>query len=242
MSKYKIILGFALILLAVLLSCRMKISGNKNKTINVDQTVPDSAQGFGYKMMWLAVKTDDQHKLADFLKLKNIEKCNWKVGINTAYKFPDSSIFITPYIDGWTLACSVNMFIIKSQNEDLHEVKNLLKILSRVFGEAQYFFSFRTADCYIWMKAVNGKIARVYSICQGENISIEGEPTNFEKNYNFINTFSPEAKDSTYYERKDIFWPDEEFVMKVAENWSVDPSKLERRKDLFGKFGLIGQK
>ncbi|MFM2224831.1 MAG: hypothetical protein RJA07_1033 [Bacteroidota bacterium] len=206
---------------------------------SVDQTVPDSAVGFGYKCMWFAVKTNDQQKLADHLKIKNTIKCNWKVGIDKAY---EDSVFITPPIDGWTLACGLG-FPTGYSNEAVDEVKQILQTLSKEFGEAQFFCTNRVIEYHSWIRATNGQVTRVYSYLgeQGENIVIEGETTDFEKTFKLVNTFSQEAKDENYFDNIDLILPDESFVMKVAENWSIDPTKLDNRKDLLPSLGLIGQ-
>ncbi len=70
------------------------------------QKVPDSPVNFGYKCMWYAVKTVDKQKLAEKLGLNNVSDCNWHTGIERAYK---GSVFITPAIDGWTLACGLGL-------------------------------------------------------------------------------------------------------------------------------------
>ncbi len=57
----------------------------------------------------------------------------------------------------------------------------------------------------------------------------EGEATEFEKSLHLIDTFSEEADEENYFERDDITLPDEEFLMKIAENWSLIPSILENR-------------
>lgn len=89
-----------------------------------------------------------------------------------------------------------------------------------------------------------GKIVRAYCFLgeSGENLIVEGEPTDFEKEYKLINTLSKEAQNDKYFEREDLFYPDEEFVMKVAENWSINPQTLEERKDVKNELGIIGNK
>ncbi|QNF33197.1 hypothetical protein HUW51_10835 [Adhaeribacter swui] len=205
-----------------------------------NQTVPDLPVGFGYKCMWFAVKTDDKAKIARILGIKNVKECNWKVGIEKAYA---GSIFITPAIDGWTLSCGVGLPHDGSE-ESIYEVKELLQILSKEFGEAQFFSTHRIVEYHCWMKATDGKVSRVYSYLgeSGENILIEGTPIGFEKSLKLANTFSDEAKDNKYFEREDITWADEELVMKIAGEWSIDPSQLDKRKDVAPSLGLLGQK
>lgn len=206
----------------------------------VDKNVPDSAVSFGYKCMWFAVKSNNKNRLAAILKLKNISECNWKVGIDKAY---NGSVFITPTIDDWTLACGWGLPHGDSK-EGIDLVKNILQSLSKEFGEAQFFCTNRVTEYHCWIKATNGQVERVYSYLgeSGENIAIEGQPTEFEKTLKLANTFSNEAKDENYFEREDIVWADEELVMQVAGHWSMDPSKLDNRQNITPDLGLLGQR
>lgn len=207
---------------------------------SVDRTVPDSAVGFGYKCMWIAVKTGKKIRLAEILKLKNLSDCNWQVGIDKAY---NGSVFITPTIDGWTLACGWGLPHGDSK-DGVEEVKNILRTLSKEFGEAQFFCTHRVTEYHCWIKANDGLIERVYSYLgeSGENIVIEGQPTEFEQILKLANTFSNEVKDEKYFERVDIVWEDEELVMQVAEHWSIDPTKFDEREDIAPGLGLLGQR
>jgi hypothetical protein len=56
-----------------------------------------------------------------------------------------------------------------------------------------------------------------------------------------IDTFSVEAREKNYFEREDIILPDEEMVMSVAENWSINPSALESRNYIMPALGLLGE-
>lgn len=206
----------------------------------VDKTVPDSAVGFGYKFMWFAVKTDNMHRTAEILELKNISDCNWQVGIDKAY---NGSVFITPTIDGWTLACGWGL-LHGDTREGIDEVKQILEKLSKEFGEAQFFCTHRVTEYHCWIKATNGQVERVYSYLgeSGENIAIEGKPTEFEQTLKLANTFLDEAKEENYFEREDLVWADEELLLQVAGHWSIDPTKLDERQDIAPSLGLLGQR
>ena len=241
--------GIIIILLAIAVivflffknkSSEQNATNTSTMTYTVEQTIPDSAVSFGYKCIWFAVKTSNQEKLIELLKIKNVEKCNWKMGIDKAYK---GSIFITPAIDGWTLACGLGLPTGDSK-ESIKEVKKTLQTLSKEFGEAQFFCTHRVVEYHCWMKAINGQVTRVYSYLgeAGENIAIEGIPTDFEKKYKLINTFSEEAKGEKYFEDTNLVLPNEELLMQVAGHWSINPTELENRKDLTPSIGLIGER
>jgi hypothetical protein len=215
----------------------MKIYKSADLPFVKGQTIPDLPVSFGYKCMWYAVKTEDKWKLAEGLGLKNLSDCNWKTGIDKAYK---GSVFITPVVQGWTLACG--LVLSPAEGKDgISEVKDVLVRLSREFGEAQYFCTHRITEYHCWMKAIHGEVIRVYAYLgeSGENIAVEGEPTEFEKTLSLANTFSEETNGDDYFEREDITWPYEQLVMEVAAHWSIDPSVLEDKKDIPPGLGLI---
>ena len=189
--------------------------------------------------MWFASRTADKNKVAEILELKNTSICNWQVGIDRAY---NGSVFITPLIDGWSLACGWGLPHGDSK-DGIEEVKKILQSLSKEFGEAQFFCTHRVTEYHCWIKATSGQIQRVYSYLgeSGQNIVIEGEPTKFEKTLNLGNTFSEEANYDKYFERRDILWPNEGLVMKIAEHWSLDPTQLDNRTDITPSLGLLGE-
>lgn len=202
-------------------------------------TTADNPVGFGYKCLWFAVKTDNQHQVAELIEVNDPKQSNWKSGIDNAY---DKSIFITPTIDGWTLAVGWGLPLGDSK-EGLEKVKGLLKILSREFGEAQFYCTHRVVEYHCWIKSTNGNIERLYSYLgeSGENIDISGDPTEIEKTLKLIDTFSEEAKQDDYWDRDDLTYPDEELVMKIAGDWSIDPTTLNDRQDIKG-LGLLGKR
>ncbi len=202
-------------------------------------TEKDTPMNFGYKIVWIAVKTGNKSELSKILGLENSKSANWKSGIEKAY---DSSIYITPQIGKWTLA--VGMGLPLGDNiESIQKLEVLLNKLSSEFGEAQFFGTHRVVEYHNWMKSVNGKMERIYSYLgeSGENIKVYGLPTEPEKNLRLFNSLSEEAKSDEYWEREDLDYADEELVMKIAENWSVNPTKLTQRRDIKNELGIVGE-
>ena len=68
---------------------------------------------FGYRCIWIAVKSIDTEKIAQTIGLNNRQKSNWKTGLEHAHK---SSLFISPPIDEWTLIIGYGF----PQEENLH--------------------------------------------------------------------------------------------------------------------------
>lgn len=240
--------GILILIIGVLFAIMSRF-GNNSKTefktektiVEINQTEIDSAVNFGYKTVWLALKTGNKKRVAELLKLQNTKECNWEVGISESY---NSSIYITPQINDWTLVCGMALLNGKNDKENIIFIRETIEALSSEFGEAQFFGSHRVVEYQSWMKAKNGKLIRAYCFLgeSGENLIVEGEPTDFEKKYNLINTLSQEAQDDRYFESESLFYPDEAFVMKVAEHWSINPQTLEGRKDIKSELGIIGNK
>ncbi len=212
----------------------------KKKPENLeDDSDEDSPVGFGYKCMWIAVKTNNQQQLADALGLRDQQTCRWKTGIEQAYK---GSIFITPTIDHWTLAAGWGLPRGDSK-ESLVKIKNVLDQLSNKFDEAQFFGSHRGVGYSCWAKSTKGKMDRVYA-CFDEsdpNIEIFGEKTDIEMEYDLMEASLQEINYIDDFGAEKWFFPDEELVMTIASHWSVDPTKLGDRTDIQGP-GILGSK
>ena len=200
-----------------------------------DRTIPDMPDGFGPKCLWFAIRSENAQQIAEVMNLQHLDPCNWTVGIKEAYQ---GDIFITPVIDGWTMVLGWGLPTGDTPDE-VEKVKKLLISLSTEFGDAQYFGTHRVSDFHVWMKAVNGTVTRAYGYADGDNFIVEGVPTDFEAGLNLVNTFSEEARQKDYYSREDVTHPNEQTVMDVAANWSVDPSELYERKDLKPGLGYL---
>lgn len=241
---YLILLG-TVILISVSVWYARKVDtplDNPNNTNQVEDYInitEDTPISFGYKCMWFAIKTGNQQLVANIIGLKSPKQSNWKSGIDNAY---DGAIFITPTIDSWTLVVGWGLPS-GDTKESLEIVKQLVKDLSKEFGEAYFFCTHRVVEYHCWLKSTNGKIDRLYSYLgeSGENIAILGEPTDVEKPYKLIDTFSEEAKQEIYWEQEDLTIPDEELVIKIAGVWSIDPTTLEGRREVKG-LGLLGKR
>ncbi len=237
--KILIVTGIiALILISVWYAKKKGVTSEfKPEKIKIE-TEKDDPIDFGYKTVWIAVKTDNKQRVAEILKLKNIQPSNWKSGIETAY---NNGVFITPQIGQWILA--VGMKLVNYGNlENINQLEKTLNILSSEFGEAQSFGTHRVVEYHHWMKSVNGETKRIYSYIgeSGENIKVYGDLTEPENGLNLFNSLSKEAESDEYWEREDLDYADEELVMKIAENWSVNPTKLTERKDIKNELGLTG--
>jgi hypothetical protein len=178
---------------------------------------------FGYKSLWIAVRSDSPALVAN--KLADLEKENYKTKKHIFFKYDNSEVYVSNVYKGWTfiLADLRDM----PSGEDLRfipDLKALLNNLSTSFGEAQYFGSHRVVDYSCWVKSTNGKIDRFFSFVGGGDgyVLVEGEPSAIETKHNLLKT-TINLTDADYEKFKS---PDEEILMDIAGNWSIDPVKL----------------
>jgi hypothetical protein len=190
---------------------------------------------FGYKTAWFAVRSEDMNAVAKAIGLESPEQVNWQYGVFHAYEYNDYQIFVAPPVKGWVLALGTP--VVWEADDHAHE---RTVRLSKQFGETQLFASVRTSSAYLWARAVNGKLLRLFYDGDGERRVI-GENTEAEEElgFNFFDATSPESSQPGYWERKDLTFPNDDCVLKVAGKWSVDPSKLDKM-GLEASLGLLG--
>ncbi|MEN6627568.1 MAG: hypothetical protein ABFD69_15195 [Candidatus Sumerlaeia bacterium] len=187
--------------------------------IEVDPCAP---QAFGYKCAWLAIRTGEPEKVVEALGLTEVRPCSWAEGIKVAYI---GRVFVSPPVNGWVFAVS---FAFPSEPET---IAPFLEEVGGHFDEVQYFGTHRVVEYHAWALARAGKIVRAYAYLgeRGETLWDVGPktPGELELGVNFFDERSPEAKDEKYFERTDLAYPDEEYVMQIAGKWSVNPDLLE---------------
>lgn len=199
-----------------------------------EATTPTPPEPFGYKTGWFALPSVDIVAVARALELQNVQQANWHYGLSRALDSEHYSIFVTPPVNRWILAVGVPILF----EGDEHYLDRMVE-LSRKFGEAQYFASMRISSVYIWARAGRGKLIRCFSEQDGERREV-GEPTEAEKRINFFDPNSREAQQPEYWDRKDLEYPDEEHVLRIASDWSVNPANLDQI-GLAPALGLLGE-
>jgi hypothetical protein len=176
---------------------------------NLDLPVP-----FGPKMAWLALETRDTEAAASALGLREARPATWAEGIDAASEL---SVFVTPPLGDWTLAVGAALF-----PPDRVEgfVKPLLEWLSGQFGDAQYFSTHRDVELHVWARGRQGRLVRGYGWLGEKALTLwdEGGLTKEERflGLSFFEGRSPAGTS-----------PDENFVMQLANLWSIDPTSLD---------------
>jgi hypothetical protein len=203
------------------------------------QMQPDQPRPFGYKIAWLALRTTAADAVASALGMTESRIATWVEGIAAAYD--PSSVFVTPPLAGWTLATGVSLF-----SPDTVEAfaKPLLARLSRAFGDAQYFCTHRVVEAHIWARAVEGRLVRGYGWVGDQGVTLwdEGMQTQEERDlgFGFFDERCSEVGQRDYWTRKDLTFPNENCVMRLAGRWSIDPSTLDEKFTEPG-LGVLGE-
>ncbi|AMV37016.1 hypothetical protein [Planctomyces sp. SH-PL62] len=170
---------------------------------------------FGYKTWWLVVDSLDASAVAETLGLRETRPAEWDVD-----PYSPGGVFVSPSGLGWT-------FIL---GHPIHEpgdprLADLLRDLSRRFGEAQFYVSHRVVELQGWARAVDGEIIRAYG-WHGEHGEVfwdEGPLTQEEQVLGFGRFVDQSTVDGDWGDRTT---PDEQDVMDLAGRWSVTPQEL----------------
>ena len=211
------------------------------KSLFRDKNKPSLPQSFGYKNAWLSLKTADADAVVNALELKRVRSAPWETGIKEAYSYNsskpnNSGLFITPPLGEWILVVGrriANWWDGDGDEEMISLVRSRLSDLSRIFDDAQYFLTHRVIEMHVWARAINGVLVRGYAYIgeSGETPWNEGPQTEEEKRLGiaFFDHSSPDAEIDGYWERKDLSYPNEKYVMQIAKAWSIGPADIEEQ-------------
>jgi hypothetical protein len=167
--------------------------------------------------------------------MTGVRAASWAEGVTAAYgarQEPRAVVFLTPPVDGWTLAVLGGGDLFDDDGTGGGALD--LAALSRRFGEAQKFSTHRVVEHHEWQRWAGGLPVRRYcsTDCSGDVRFDEGDPARAEGNL-------PHAADLDTDDWEDFDLADESTVMAVAAEWSIDPTTLEERPDLPPN-GLLG--
>ncbi|CAO5675662.1 MAG: hypothetical protein HEEMFOPI_00272 [Holosporales bacterium] len=228
----KFIYFFAMLFFVFLgIKARNKKNNCKNSHILKKYTntfYPDFPLSFGYKISWMAIKTEDVEKVIEHLPINTIEKSNWENGLNCVFdkNTRDNCIFVSPSISGWVFIVGYAYSNFDFANNKI--VLNRVAHFSSIFENCYCFCNDRINDFYAWIIGSNGYIKRAIIIGQGELIHEKGEITSEEKSLK-INIKNEDG----------IFAIDEDVVLSLAECLSFNPMFLDNIKEQ--KIGYIAR-
>jgi hypothetical protein len=147
--------------------------------LSFDQT-PDKPQPFGFKIIWIALKTSDPLAVIDALELEAAKPANWDSGLPAAYK-TESRVFVSPPLSGWILVVGNSLPYPTNQSHDDNGRKfdAMFARLMKQFDDVQLYGSHRAVDFVTWARALNGKPVRIFSWTGSEGVVLQnvGEQT-----------------------------------------------------------------
>ena len=194
----------------------------------IDDT-PDPPVGFGYKMAWLAIQSEDPGPVLEALGLEDVVPANWRSGVTAAYRYGEERVFVTPVVSGWVLCAGHSLPSLGSS--DFPAWKEFMQALAARFADVQYFANHRVSGYAAWGRYRNNRFLRAYAAADDPMID-EGEKTSEEIELGF---------DFATPENLELDPPGEEDVMSLAGAWSVDPTRLEERA-LGSGAGWVGRR
>jgi hypothetical protein len=202
-----------------------------------DQT-PDKPNGFGFKVLWFAVKAADPASVLDALKFGERTPANWASGLATVYG--DQWVFASPPVNGWILV--VGLSLPYPTNETHHDIGKRFDLLfSRLmqrFDDVQFFGSHRVSDFVTWARAVNGKPMRIFawSGSNGEVLANFGEQTPEETKLGLINLTGLSPSDAVDRIFKIVGEQQDETDALVARGLSLREALAKVRQNGRGNF------
>ena len=190
---------------------------------------PDAPRAFGYRMAWLAIKTEATDEVIAALELTDTQAANWNCGIGTIYAadLSDTYVFVTPPVKGWTFVVGVPLPHPVGRSF-VDKLTPLLGALSSQFKDVQYFAAFPVIDFFAWARLERGKLTRAFAIGDDGVIWDRGRLTREEKALGLklfdlrgIKGRSGDAGGAI------ILHPTEPQVLTLARAWSLDPATLD---------------
>jgi hypothetical protein len=202
---------------------------------------PDRPAAFGYRMAWMAVRTRNTASVVEALGLVETQACNWDSGIGCAYdaKLGQTHIYVTPPVNGWTFVVGLPLPQPVGRNF-LDKATPLLVGMGGRFIEVQYFLAYPPLDFFAWARMLDGRLMRAFAIGDEGLIWSKGKTTKEERTLG-LKLFELRGVRGRRGDAggEMILHPTEDHVIRLAQVWSLDPTKLGP-KSADPALGVIG--
>lgn len=201
---------------------------------------PDKPIPFGYATAWLAVRTADTIRLIEALDLTQTVRASWKGGIAAAYDEARAGthVFVSAPVAGWSFVIGLPL---PQPAGPAYEDRagQLLASLATEFADVQYYFTYPPLDLYGWSRWKDGRLVRAFAM-GGEGVLWNaGRPTPEEKAAGLkLPAPGKHAARSIWHDTHT--YPGEEHVIRLAAEWSLDPTTIDRR-DAVASLGYVGR-
>ena len=174
--------------------------------------------GFGGKQAWLAVRDGEPAAVLAALGLRDLGEVPWRDGIDLAY-LSDDRVAVTPLLPGaggtlWVLA--VGRWLLRPAT-----VLDVTTLSAQLGTEVQLFATHRVTELHRWQRSVDGEPVRAFGYVgqTGEVTSWLGDPDPAELGAGLPEKLGEET----------TVLVSEQDVLKVANAWSIDPTRLDGR-------------
>jgi hypothetical protein len=225
-------------------------AANSNDVKPALQTEPDHPLGFGYKIMWFAIRTADGAAVSQVLGLVDPQPANWASGMAVAYEHSmqnagKATVFVSPTVQGWTFVIGVELpYPADASSYEKEQAfgrsfRRVFSALASQFEEVQFFGTHRVVGFDAWARAKNGRVERIFSFSDGAVLVNEGPQSPEEAQLGLLDlgTRTPEEATAFIFEsagsggkgpkksrRSPI--PDEQDTVDLAGLWSLNPTKI----------------
>ena len=155
--------------------------------------------------------------------------CNWNSGLGTVYddKLGENHVFVTPPVNGWTFVVGLSLPHPASR-AFVDKWTPLLVQLGTRFPEVQYFFTYPLIDFFAWARLVDGRLVRAFAIGDQGVLLNRGKPTREERRLGLKLFEMRGVKGRTGDAGGElILHPTEDHVMRLAQGWSLDPTRFD---------------
>lgn len=203
----------------------------------------DQPCAFGYQMAWIAVRTRDTAGLIDALHLNKTRLVGWSQGMAAVYDERTGlrRVFVTPPVDGWSFVIGLSLPHPMGTGFD-DRCHALLAELSEEFGDVQYYASYPALEYFGWVMMKAGTLRRGFAVGPEGVIWNRGRVTPEERALG-SSLFQLRVVDdgigaAVAVDGRAI---GERDVLTIARQWSVDPTSIEGRDDLYAGLGYAGR-
>lgn len=204
-------------------------------------TRPDRPKPFGYGMAWLAVRARDPKVVLEALGIASAAPCNWDSGIGTVYDqaLGEGHVFISPPVNGWIFVVGLSLPYPAGGGFVDKFTPTMIGLGAR-FAEVQYYFSYPLIDFFAWARLIDGRLVRAFAVGDEGVVMNKGRTTQEERGLG-LKLFELRGVKGRKGDAGGelILHPTEEHVMRLAQRWSLDPTRLDTSAGSGAGLGFI---
>jgi hypothetical protein len=169
---------------------------------------------------WLAIRSENTQAVQAALDVQHARACSWGDALATAF---EPRLFISPPAHGWILVLGCDL---PDPADDIDDCYKFLVSLSSKLGEVQFFSRNRAVSHHGWARLISGKVVRAYAWA-GETLWDQGAMTEAERDLKMRCLSYTEGTEVLGYAERELLSLNTERVVRLAANWSVDPTALD---------------